>query len=155
MLPIAFGAKETTRPFFWPRALSFCTREAVLSIMLETRAMDPGRSSQWYLEDGLSLCCPWVVCSKLSTAVGAIAGVHHFFRHLVLKIKLESFIFSPVNGFVLCIQEGSTWSSNCTNYKCAKTALGAVILASGVVCPPFNDTECTKVCTLGEVSDNN
>lgn len=26
-----------------------------------------------------------------------------------------------------------------------ETAVGAVILASGVVCPPFNDTECIQV----------
>lgn len=63
--------------------------------------------------------------------------------------------FFADNGFVLHVQEGSTWSSNCTNYKCTKTAAGAMILGSGVVCPPFNDTECTKVCTLGEVSSNN
>lgn len=77
------------------------------------------------------------------------------FQTFGVEDKAGKFFFSPVNGFVLCIQEGSTWSSNCTNYKCAKTAVGAVILASGVVCPPFNDTECTKVCTLGEVSENN
>jgi len=71
-----------------------------------------------------------------------------------LEIKLKWFGF-PDNGFVSYIQEGRTWSSNCTNYKCAKTAAGAIILGSSVVCPPFNDTECTKVCTLGEVSDHN
>lgn len=60
-----------------------------------------------------------------------------------------------MTSFVLHIQEGSTWSTNCTNYKCTKTAAGAMILGSGVVCPPFNDTECTKVCTLGEVSNSN
>uniref|UniRef100_A0A8C8VMY6 Otogelin like n=1 Tax=Pelusios castaneus TaxID=367368 RepID=A0A8C8VMY6_9SAUR len=43
---------------------------------------------------------------------------------------------------------GSKWGSNCTKYECAKTAVGAVILGSSVVCPPFNETECTKVCTL-------
>ncbi|XP_064897443.1 otogelin-like protein isoform X3 [Columba livia] len=52
--------------------------------------------------------------------------------------------FHTENGTLIVYEEGSTWSSNCTNYKCAKTAVGAVILASGVVCPPFNDTECTK-----------
>ncbi|XP_071660051.1 otogelin-like protein [Patagioenas fasciata] len=52
--------------------------------------------------------------------------------------------FHTENGTLIVYEEGSTWSSNCTNYKCAKSAVGAVILASGVVCPPFNDTECTK-----------
>lgn len=36
---------------------------------------------------------------------------------------------------------------NCTRYDCVETAVGAVILASGVVCPPFNDTECLQVWT--------
>ena len=34
---------------------------------------------------------------------------------------------------------------NCTRYDCMETTVGAVILASGVVCPPFNDTECVQV----------
>uniref|UniRef100_A0A7N8X403 Otogelin-like n=1 Tax=Mastacembelus armatus TaxID=205130 RepID=A0A7N8X403_9TELE len=40
---------------------------------------------------------------------------------------------------------GSSWVENCTRYDCMETAVGAVILASGVVCPPFNDTECVQV----------
>ncbi|KFU85433.1 Otogelin, partial [Chaetura pelagica] len=52
--------------------------------------------------------------------------------------------FHTENGTLILYNEGSTWSSNCTNYKCAKTAAGAIILGSSVVCPPFNDTECTK-----------
>ncbi|KFW92853.1 Otogelin-like, partial [Phalacrocorax carbo] len=52
--------------------------------------------------------------------------------------------FHTKNGTLIVYEEGSTWSSNCTNYKCAKTAVGAIILGSSVVCPPFNDTECTK-----------
>ncbi|XP_075360379.1 otogelin-like protein [Mycteria americana] len=52
--------------------------------------------------------------------------------------------FHTENGTLIVYEEGSTWSSNCTNYKCAKTAAGAIILGSSVVCPPFNDTDCTK-----------
>ncbi|XP_030305381.1 otogelin-like protein [Calypte anna] len=52
--------------------------------------------------------------------------------------------FHTENGTLTVYEEGSTWSSNCTNYKCVKTALGAIILESSVVCPPFNDTDCTK-----------
>ncbi|XP_035196843.1 otogelin-like protein isoform X2 [Oxyura jamaicensis] len=55
-----------------------------------------------------------------------------------------SCFFHTENGTQIVYEEGSTWSSNCTNYKCTKTAAGAMILGSGVVCPPFNDTECTK-----------
>ncbi len=49
--------------------------------------------------------------------------------------------------FWLCVQAGSSWVENCTRYDCMETAVGAVILASGVVCPPFNDTECIQVRT--------
>ncbi|NWU28455.1 OTOGL protein, partial [Dyaphorophyia castanea] len=52
--------------------------------------------------------------------------------------------FHTENGTLIVYEEGSTWTSNCINYKCAKTAAGAILLGSSVVCPPFNDTECTK-----------
>ncbi|XP_072186360.1 otogelin-like protein [Excalfactoria chinensis] len=52
--------------------------------------------------------------------------------------------FLTENGTQIVYEEGSTWISNCTNYTCTKTALGAMIVGSGMVCPPFNDTECTK-----------
>ncbi|XP_064277659.1 otogelin-like protein [Passer domesticus] len=52
--------------------------------------------------------------------------------------------FHTENGTLILYEEGSTWTSNCTNYKCVKTAAGAIVLGSSVVCPPFNDTECTK-----------
>ncbi|KFV14379.1 Otogelin-like, partial [Pterocles gutturalis] len=52
--------------------------------------------------------------------------------------------FHTENGTLIVYEARSTWSSNCTNYKCAKTAVGTIILGSSVVCPPFNDTECTK-----------
>ncbi|NXP92968.1 OTOGL protein, partial [Passerina amoena] len=52
--------------------------------------------------------------------------------------------FHTENGTLILYEEGSTWTSNCTNYNCVKTAAGAIVLGSSVVCPPFNDTECTK-----------
>ncbi|NXL71128.1 OTOGL protein, partial [Leptocoma aspasia] len=52
--------------------------------------------------------------------------------------------FHTENGTLIMYEEGSTWTSNCTSYKCVKTAAGAIVLGSSVVCPPFNDTECTK-----------
>lgn len=50
---------------------------------------------------------------------------------------------------VWCVQAGSSWVENCTRYDCMETTVGAVILASGVPCPPFNDTECLQVRTIG------
>uniref|UniRef100_A0A8C2SMA8 Otogelin like n=1 Tax=Coturnix japonica TaxID=93934 RepID=A0A8C2SMA8_COTJA len=52
--------------------------------------------------------------------------------------------FLSENGTQIVYEEGSTWISNCTNYTCTKTVLGAMIVGSGMVCPPFNDSECTK-----------
>uniref|UniRef100_K7G6F8 Otogelin like n=1 Tax=Pelodiscus sinensis TaxID=13735 RepID=K7G6F8_PELSI len=52
--------------------------------------------------------------------------------------------FYAENGTLFIHEEGSTWVSNCTKYECAKTAVGAMILGSSVVCPPFNETECSK-----------
>ncbi|XP_077195020.1 otogelin-like protein isoform X3 [Paroedura picta] len=52
--------------------------------------------------------------------------------------------FYSENGTLVIYEEGATWDSNCTKYECAKTAIGAVILGSSVVCPSFNETECTK-----------
>ncbi|KAG9490463.1 hypothetical protein GDO78_006026, partial [Eleutherodactylus coqui] len=43
-----------------------------------------------------------------------------------------------------CALVGDSWISNCTKYECTKTAVGAMILGSSVVCPPFNSSECLK-----------
>ncbi|XP_028823261.1 otogelin-like protein isoform X3 [Denticeps clupeoides] len=53
-------------------------------------------------------------------------------------------VFSSENGTSELFLAGSSWVSNCTRYDCMETAVGAVVLASGVVCPPFNDTECIQ-----------
>lgn len=52
----------------------------------------------------------------------------------------------------LCMQAGSSWVENCTRYDCVETSVGAVILASGVICPPFNDTDCIQVRTSKQTS---
>uniref|UniRef100_A0A672PL02 Otogelin like n=1 Tax=Sinocyclocheilus grahami TaxID=75366 RepID=A0A672PL02_SINGR len=48
------------------------------------------------------------------------------------------------NGTTEVFMAGSSWVANCTRFDCMETAVGAVVLASGVVCPPFNDTECIQ-----------
>ncbi|XP_069485429.1 otogelin-like protein [Ambystoma mexicanum] len=52
--------------------------------------------------------------------------------------------FYNENNTLDIYQVGSTWVYNCTKYECSKTPLGAMILGSSVVCPPFNGTECLK-----------
>ncbi|KAK3549020.1 hypothetical protein QTP70_025092 [Hemibagrus guttatus] len=58
--------------------------------------------------------------------------------------KNVSCSFTSENGTTEVFTAGSSWVSNCTRFDCIETAVGAVILASGVVCPPFNDTECIQ-----------
>ncbi|XP_053319637.1 otogelin-like protein [Spea bombifrons] len=58
--------------------------------------------------------------------------------------KNVSCTFYNDNGTVAVYEVGTMWISNCTKYECTKTAVGAMILGSGVVCPPFNGSECLK-----------
>uniref|UniRef100_H3DPH1 Otogelin like n=1 Tax=Tetraodon nigroviridis TaxID=99883 RepID=H3DPH1_TETNG len=59
--------------------------------------------------------------------------------------KNISCTFTDENRTTDLFAAGSSWVENCTRYDCVETAVGAVILASGVVCPPFNDTECLQI----------
>ncbi|XP_066579842.1 otogelin-like protein [Amia ocellicauda] len=58
--------------------------------------------------------------------------------------KNVSCTFTNENGTIDVYRAGITWVSNCTRYDCVETAVGAVILGSGIVCPPFNETECIQ-----------
>ncbi|KAM4734656.1 otogelin-like protein [Anableps anableps] len=58
--------------------------------------------------------------------------------------KNISCTFTNENGTAEFFTAGSSWVENCTRYDCVETAVGAVILASGVICPPFNDSECIQ-----------
>ncbi|XP_057692652.1 otogelin-like protein isoform X4 [Corythoichthys intestinalis] len=58
--------------------------------------------------------------------------------------KNISCIFTNDNGTSELFAVGSSWVENCTRYDCMETAVGAVVLASGVVCPPFNHTQCIQ-----------
>ncbi|MGH0177318.1 UNVERIFIED_CONTAM: hypothetical protein FKN15_074946 [Acipenser sinensis] len=58
--------------------------------------------------------------------------------------KNVSCTFTNENGTIDLYRAGSTWVSNCTRFDCVESAVGAVVLGSGVVCPPFNDTECVQ-----------
>ncbi|XP_068255260.1 otogelin [Nyctibius grandis] len=49
------------------------------------------------------------------------------------------------NGTVSNFKPGTVWISNCIRYECTNTAIGPVLISSSVGCPPFNETECTKV----------
>uniref|UniRef100_A0AAV2KQP5 Otogelin-like protein n=1 Tax=Knipowitschia caucasica TaxID=637954 RepID=A0AAV2KQP5_KNICA len=58
--------------------------------------------------------------------------------------KNISCTFTNENGTTELFAAGSSWVENCTRFDCMETSVGAVVLASGVICPPFNDTECVQ-----------
>ncbi|KAG8439516.1 hypothetical protein GDO86_005641, partial [Hymenochirus boettgeri] len=58
--------------------------------------------------------------------------------------KNVSCSFDNDNGTLVIYEIGDSWISNCTKYECTKTSIGAMILGSSVVCPPFNDSDCLK-----------
>ncbi|XP_056430430.1 otogelin-like protein isoform X1 [Hyla sarda] len=58
--------------------------------------------------------------------------------------KNVSCTFYSHNETFTIYEVGDSWISNCTKYECTKTAVGAMVLGSSVVCPPFNSSECLK-----------
>uniref|UniRef100_A0A674K350 Otogelin like n=1 Tax=Terrapene triunguis TaxID=2587831 RepID=A0A674K350_9SAUR len=90
----------------------------------------------------LSFLISYIVCSFWYHQIYIPSSSHHVCCGTCQNVSCT---FYTENG-TLSVHEvsGSTWVSNCTKYECAKTAVGAMILGSSVVCPPFNETECTK-----------
>ncbi|XP_054029763.1 otogelin-like protein [Dryobates pubescens] len=136
-----------------------CEKDDVC-IFQEVTVLNPGQSVIQYLDGDL---CYTVQCLQEKDQNTGFNAVHLTMMNCsqqceAHQIYIPSFShhtccgtcqnvscsFHTENGTRILYEEGSTWSSNCTNYKCAKTAAGAVILGSSVICPPFNDTECTK-----------
>ncbi|NXN98019.1 OTOGL protein, partial [Rhinopomastus cyanomelas] len=135
-----------------------CEKDDVC-VFQEVTVLNPGQSVIQYLDGDL---CHAVRCLQEkdeNTGFNAVrstmvncsqqCGAHQMYipsssHHTCCgTCRNVSCSFLTENGTVV-YEEGSTWSFNCTNYTCAKTAVGAVTLGSSVVCPPFNDTECTK-----------
>ncbi|XP_050569179.1 otogelin-like protein [Cygnus atratus] len=136
-----------------------CEKDDVC-IFQEVTVLNPGQSVIQYLDGDLcytvqcleekdhntgynAMHFTTVNCSQQCEAhqIYIPSSSHHSCCGTCLNV---SCFFHTDNGTQIVYEEGSTWSTNCTNYKCTKTAAGAMILGSGVVCPPFNDTECTK-----------
>uniref|UniRef100_A0A8C4UPX3 Otogelin like n=1 Tax=Falco tinnunculus TaxID=100819 RepID=A0A8C4UPX3_FALTI len=133
-------------------------------IFQEVTVLNPGQSVIQYLDGGL---CYTVQCLQEKDQNTGYNAMHFTMVNCSQQCEAHqiyipssshytccgtcqnvSCSFHTENGTLIVYEEGSTWSSNCTNYKCTKTAAGAIILGSSVVCPPFNDTECTKVLCI-------
>ncbi|XP_040451149.1 otogelin-like protein [Falco naumanni] len=136
-----------------------CEKDDVC-IFQEVTVLNPGQSVIQYLDGGL---CYTVQCLQEKDQNTGYNAMHFTMVNCSQQCEAHqiyipssshytccgtcqnvSCSFHTENGTLIVYEEGSTWSSNCTNYKCTKTAAGAIILGSSVVCPPFNDTECTK-----------
>ncbi|PWA14289.1 hypothetical protein CCH79_00012260 [Gambusia affinis] len=91
------------------------------------------------------VCCG--SCKNISCTFTNENGTAEFFTVRTSKAAYanHSFIAGSFKiCYCVCVQAGSSWVENCTRYDCVETAVGAVILASGVICPPFNDSECIQ-----------
>ncbi|KAJ1161964.1 hypothetical protein NDU88_002444 [Pleurodeles waltl] len=129
-------------------------------VFQEVTMLHPGQSMIQYLDGDV---CYTVQCLKeLDNATGfhamSISTVnctegcesHQIYipsadHHMCCgTCKNVSCTFYTENGTLTMYQVGSTWVTNCTKYECAKSAVGAMVLGSSVVCPPFNETECLK-----------
>ncbi|KAM7177636.1 otogelin-like protein [Macrochelys suwanniensis] len=136
-----------------------CEKDDVC-VFQEVTVLNPGQSMIQYLDENL---CYTVQClqekdhstgyhAMYSTVVNCSqqCDAHQIYipsssHHVCCgTCQNVSCAFYTENGTLSVHEEGSTWVSNCTKYECAKTAVGAMILGSSVVCPPFNETECTK-----------
>lgn len=99
-----------------------------------------------------STCCG--VCKNISclyqheNGTSLLYKVHLLFQNLstcassgpeVLRLS-PSLVLSLV-----CFQPGRSWVSNCMKFDCADTLSGPTLISYSFSCPPFNETECTKV----------
>uniref|UniRef100_A0A452H9E6 Uncharacterized protein n=1 Tax=Gopherus agassizii TaxID=38772 RepID=A0A452H9E6_9SAUR len=129
-------------------------------VFQEVTVLNPGQSMIQYLDENLCYTVQCLQEKDHSTGYHAMdftvvncsqqCDAHQIYipsssHHVCCgTCQNVSCAFYTENGTLSVHEEGSTWVSNCTKYECAKTAVGAMILGSSVVCPPFNETECTK-----------
>ncbi|XP_029702117.1 otogelin [Takifugu rubripes] len=59
--------------------------------------------------------------------------------------KNISCLYEHENGTTLLYKPGRSWVSNCMKFDCADTLSGPTLISYSFSCPPFNETECTKV----------
>ncbi|GCB69420.1 hypothetical protein scyTo_0005469 [Scyliorhinus torazame] len=48
------------------------------------------------------------------------------------------------DGSIVLYNAGTSWVAKCIRYECLETTVGVAMLGSGVICPPFNETECIQ-----------
>ncbi|KAJ8332434.1 hypothetical protein SKAU_G00426070 [Synaphobranchus kaupii] len=138
----------------------FICKKAEVCLFQGVTVLSPGQSMVQYVEGDL---CFTVQClQEKDPASGFFAmevssvncsekcGPHQIYvpskdPHVCCgSCKNVSCSYLNENGTVEIYLAGSSWVANCTRYDCVETAVGAVVLGSAVVCPPFNDSECLQ-----------
>ncbi|XP_070687646.1 otogelin [Pempheris klunzingeri] len=56
-----------------------------------------------------------------------------------------SCLYEHENGTSVLYKPGKSWVSNCMKFDCADTLSGPTLISYSFSCPPFNETECTKI----------
>ncbi|CAG12488.1 unnamed protein product, partial [Tetraodon nigroviridis] len=59
--------------------------------------------------------------------------------------KNISCLYEHENGTAVLYKPGRSWVSNCRKFDCTDTLWGPTLISYALSCPPFNETECTKV----------
>ncbi|KAM9816911.1 otogelin [Neosynchiropus ocellatus] len=59
--------------------------------------------------------------------------------------KNISCLYEHENGTVALYKPGKSWVSNCMKFECTDTLSGPTLVSYSFSCPPFNETECTKI----------
>nr|XP_015208412.1 PREDICTED: otogelin-like protein [Lepisosteus oculatus] len=137
----------------------FC-KKADVCLFQGVTVLSPGQSMVQYFEGDLCYTVQCLQAIDIATGFHAMdvftvncsekCGAHQVYvpssdPHICCGgCKNVSCTFASENGTVDFYRVGSTWVSNCTRYDCVETAVGAVVLGSGVVCPPFNESECIQ-----------
>uniref|UniRef100_A0A3B3D509 Otogelin-like n=1 Tax=Oryzias melastigma TaxID=30732 RepID=A0A3B3D509_ORYME len=137
--------------------ISVCAEKAEVCLFQGVTILGPGQSLVQYFEGEL---CYTVQCLRnkdpetgfyameiTSVNCSQKCGTHQIYspstdpQVCCGSCKNVSCTYTNDNGTA---EAGSSWVENCTRYDCVETSVGAVILASGVICPPFNDTDCIQ-----------
>uniref|UniRef100_A0A672GQ44 Otogelin n=1 Tax=Salarias fasciatus TaxID=181472 RepID=A0A672GQ44_SALFA len=137
-----------------------CVREAVC-VFGERGVLRPGQTLVEHGDDGL---CHSRQCSRsLDPASGfhllrtnsINCSAHCQPNQLYIPPKDQSTccgvckniscLYEHENGTAGLYKPGKSWVSNCMKFDCADTLSGPTLISYSFSCPPFNETECTKI----------
>ncbi|XP_061606093.1 otogelin isoform X2 [Phyllopteryx taeniolatus] len=135
-----------------------CVREAVC---VYQGVLRPGQTLVEHGEDGL---CYSRQCSRVldtssgfhvlrisSTNCSALCQLNQIYLPAKEQstccgvCKNISCLYTHENGSTILYKPGKSWVSNCLKFECTDTLFGPTMISYPFSCPPFNETECTKI----------